>query len=49
MNPHETFLRIPLTSTQYRHDKEALRTNCIRNEKLNNDSLLVGSLLCSET
>jgi len=49
MNPHETFLRNPLNITQYRHDKEALRTTCIKNVKLNNDRLLVGSLLYSET
>jgi len=34
---------------QYRHDKEALRTTYSKNGKLNNDSLLVGSLLYSET
>ena len=49
MNPHETFLRNPLNITQYRHDKEALRTTCIKNVKFNNGRLLVGSLLYSET
>jgi len=46
---HENFLRTPMTSTHYRHDKEALRTTCIKNVKLNNNGLLVGSLLYSET
>jgi len=48
-HPHETFLLTPMTSTQYRHDKEALKTTCIKHVKFNNDSLLVGSLLYSET
>ena len=47
--PHENLLRSPMTSKQYRHDKEALRTTCIKNVKFNNDSLLVGCLLYSET
>jgi len=47
--PNENYLLTPMTSTQYRHDKEALRATCIKNVKFNNDSLLVGSLLYSET
>jgi len=47
--PHKNLLRTPMTSTQYRHDKEALGTTCIKNVKFNNDSLLVGILLYIET
>jgi len=28
--PHENLLRTPMTSTQYRHDIEALRTSSIK-------------------
>jgi len=46
---HKNLLRTPMISTQYRHDKEALRASCIKNVKFNNDSLLVGILLYIET
>jgi len=47
--PHKNLLCTPMISMQYRHDKEALRTTCIKNVKLNNGRLLVRSLLYSET